>query len=173
MRPALRRGTKGSILRVQCGRTSSTAGIGLRRGSRLLGLVLLGSAALALTAPAVARADASLSPGLAQQAKAHPNTLFKVIVQGDPGTRSEDVAQTVEHGKGRLERRFVSIVGVSAELTGKQILELADDEGIRAITADAPVILAGAGLTNVQRWPYAAGVAKFWSQIGNQEDAGH
>src|SRR5712691_5782571 len=140
MRPARTRGTKGFQLRLHCGRSSRTAESALSRRSRLLLLVLLGAVALSLAAPAVARADASVPPGLAKQAAANPDAVFRVIVQGGPGKSSAAVAQAVARGlraervRGRgVTRRFLSIHGVAAELTGRQLLSVARGNGILSI----------------------------------------
>src|SRR5439155_27096220 len=84
-------------------------------------------------------------------ATTNPGSAFKVIVQGT-GETSSTVATDVrgeiaaDPGKAKgLGRKFASISGVSAELTGKQILKLAKKKGILAITPDAPVTLAAAG----------------------------
>jgi serine protease AprX len=124
-------------------------------------------------------ADAALSPGLAEQAAAHPNDLFKVIVQGQSGWRSNQVGQDVQsevnaenndnnnnqQGDG-VTRQFVSVNGVSAQLTGNEILRLAHRRNILAISIDQPVrITSGPIYTSKQRWPYVSGVAKFWAQL--------
>src|SRR5207253_803785 len=56
--------------------------------------------------------------------------------------------------------------GVAAQVTGKQLLQLAKTPGVAAITADAPVRLTG-GLSNRQQWPFVSGVVKGWSSITN------
>jgi serine protease AprX len=137
------------------------------RGSRVK-LFLLAASVAALIAPSAALADATLSPGLHDQAAANPGAVFKVIVQGEPGHTSAAIADEVnlltaaEPGKGiGLKRRFFSIDGVSAELTGKQILKLASNQRVTAITADTPVQVTGS-FSNDQLWPYASEVAQLW-----------
>jgi len=70
-------------------------------------------------------------------AKASPDATFDVIVQGDKSHRSDDVAKEVKENEGQLKRMFRSVSGVSATLTGKQIVTLATRSNIRAITRDA------------------------------------
>jgi serine protease AprX len=150
---------------------------------RLKLLFLAVTAAAMLVAPSAAFADAHLSPGLADAAGANPNQVFKVIVQGDPGHRSRAVGDDVEAttrtepGQGiGLKRQFASIDGVSAELTGKQILKLARKRNILSISVDQPVrITTGPIYASLQRWPYASGAAKFWTQLftGNPSSMGN
>jgi serine protease AprX len=94
-----------------------------------------------------------------------------VIVQGTRGRSSEAVADDVraeiaaDRGQAKgIRRRFASISGVAAELTGAQIVKLAGRPNILAITQDAPVRLddAQSTYTSIQVWPYASSVAKFW-----------
>jgi serine protease AprX len=141
-------------------------------------LVLAALAAAFLVAPSVASARATLSPGLAEQAAAHPDGVFRVIVQGQEGRRSDEVGQEVQQAldtpdddegqRGGVGRRFASINGVSAELTGTQVLRLARRGTILAISLDQPVrVTSGALYTSAQRWPYVSGAAKFWTQLSN------
>jgi serine protease AprX len=155
-------------VKIDCGISSRTRQAPTR-GSRVK-LFLLAASVAALIAPSAALADAALSPGLADRAAANPNEVFNVIVQGESShsTRrvANDVDSAADSGSARgVKRRFSSIEGVSAELTGKQILKLATKNGILSISIDAPVELDAQLYTSKQRWPYASGVAKFWSQL--------
>ncbi len=141
------------------------------RSSRLQRLVLGATVAAVLIAPSAALADATLSPGLADRASTNPDRIFNVIVQGAPGHKTsavaDDVAAEANSGLARgVKRRFSSIEGVSAELTGRQILRLARKRGVMAITDDAPIHLAGS-LSNSQLWPYASDVARLWPTFSN------
>ena len=165
-------------LRPHCGQSPKTRWLPAR-GFRVALLTLTALAAAFLIAPSAAFADASLSAGLAEQAAAHPDHLFRVIVQGQEGRRSHAVGQDVEHqiaennghndadGAGQgVTRRFTSVNGVSAVMTGEDILKLAKKNSILAISVDQPVrTTSGPLYTSAQRWPYASGVAKFWSQL--------
>jgi serine protease AprX len=89
-----------------------------------------------------ARHDALVPPGLAAAAKADPARTFRVIVQGD-GVRTPGVAAAVQAAlaadPGRangVRRQFAVISGVSAELTGAQIIALSHGPSILAITPD-------------------------------------
>ena len=65
-----------------------------------------------------------------------------------------------------MTRSFLSIDGVSAELTGQQILRLAGKRGIATITEDAPVRVTSQ-LSNDQLWPYSSEVAQLWPTFSN------
>jgi serine protease AprX len=127
----------------------------------LASLVAIG----ALAVPTVAAADsgsddtlAYMSPGLYEAASAMPRARFNVIVQGVNGETSPEVAREVTSladGVG-VTRRFATLAGVSARLTGRQILKLARDDDILAVTEDAPVVLSG--YSNKQQWPNVTGL---------------
>ena len=108
---------------------------------------------------------------LLQAAQDNPEATFSVIVQGQRGRSSDAVAGDVraevaaDNGQANgIRRRFASISGVAAELTGAEIVKLAARPNILAITVDAPVRLDNAQsiYTNDQLWPYSSGVAKYW-----------
>jgi serine protease AprX len=112
---------------------------------------------------------AYLSSGLLRAAQANPNTTFDVIVQGTRGKSSSSVAADVSTAKkqnpGRgvgLRKKFISIGGVAAQLTGRQIVSLAKRPSVASITSDAPVVLSGS-FSNKQRWPYVVGVSQSWN----------
>jgi len=144
-------------------------------GKRALPLTL---AALLVTALALGvgrvqaaeapKIDAYVSSGLLTEAEANPNALFDVIVQARKGKKTDDVADEVtkllkdEPKTGsKLKRKFISIAGTSATLTGKQLVKLADRSEIESITRDVEVELLT--YSNTQLWPEAAGVAADWS----------
>jgi serine protease AprX len=127
-------------------------GSGHKRAPVVL-LALLGSA-LALAAPITASAGSNgPGPGVAEYvpgsllaaAKASPDRNFQVIIEGKRGRSSERIADKVR-GKGTLKKTFRSIGGVAAELSGREVLKLAGDGDVLAITQDAPVHAAAAKL---------------------------
>jgi serine protease AprX len=147
-------------------------------------LPLLAGLAVALSVPLAAGADsgsqatdskqhrAHVSSTLLAAAQANTHASFRVIVQGRRYTSSTNVGQgvsaTVAQHPGDAAgttKKFVSISAVAAELTGEQILTLAQQSEILAITEDAPVRLTGGGdkLSNKQKWPRVADVTTFWS----------
>jgi hypothetical protein len=128
----------------------------------LCALLLVGAFCLSAPLAGAASGDhqAYIPDALLHAATANPGAAFKVIVQGTGSTASSAVATDVRGeskanpGKAKgLARTFTSISGVSAELTGKQILKLAKKNTIFAITADAPVRLSDAAGAPVNASP--------------------
>lgn len=160
---------EGPRLELHCGHRRATT----PRCARLKLIAFVATVAAILIAPAAAHADATFSPGLADAAVSNPDQAFRVIVQGAAGHRAQDVADDVDAARrsdpgqaSGLERRLASIDGVSAELTGKQVLRLSHRRGILAISVDQPVRITSQPLySSLQRWPYASGAAKFWTQL--------
>ncbi|MBM3679186.1 MAG: hypothetical protein FJW96_15135 [Actinobacteria bacterium] len=121
------------------------------------------------------RPDAFVTPGLLDEAKANPRQLFDVIVSAQKGKRTADAAADVQNvqrenpaAPSRLKRRFVTTQGVSATLTGRQLVRLADRRWVASITRDHPITLTAAGSTaagayNTSVWPYAVGANVNWS----------
>jgi serine protease AprX len=138
-------------------------GRGGRRSTILVALCLTLTSAVASGSAAPGGSGSAFVPqSLRDAATAKPDAVFKVIVQGGNGKSSGNVAtdvqaaQTEAPGKASgLKRRFLSLAGVSAELTGRQILKLATKNGIFAITDDAGTRLSG--YSNTQVWPSTAG----------------
>ena len=157
-------------MQLDCGLTSRTRTAPRRSRVKLL---LLATSLAMLIAPSAAFADATLSPGLSDRAAANPDAVFKIIVQGEPGQMSKTIGKQVDAvtkaqpGSGiGMKRGFLSIDGVSAELTGHQILSLAGNDGIVTITEDAPVRVTSQ-LSNDQLWPYSSEVAQLWPTFSN------
>lgn len=103
-------------------------------------------AAAALIAPAAAHAQAYVSQALHDAAVAAPDATFNLVVQGTERVTARRVAQDVQeeedHEPGDeagVRRRFVSIGAVAAQLTGRQLLALARNDRILAITSDVPL----------------------------------
>jgi serine protease AprX len=106
---------------------------------------------------------------LLQRAQGHPKQLFPVIVQAKPGKSSAYLAKLVQGsvkshpGKAKgLKKKFATLNGVSAQLTGAQILDLASQKGVLAITRDKVVRVTGQ-FSNEQGWGQTAGVSDFWT----------
>jgi serine protease AprX len=143
------------------------------RGFAVLALVAALAAPVAATAGesgrSVQAARALVPASLMEDAQAHPAKVFSVIVQGSRGTKSSAVAGAVGNvtsakpGKAKgLKKSFTSLNGVSAELTGAQIVDLAKRPGILAITLDSRIRLS-AQYTNSQTWVDSAGVSDFYT----------
>jgi serine protease AprX len=140
------------------------------RGFAVLAIIAVLSAPLAATAADSSRKlaeSAALVPAsLLADAQSHPNQTFSVIVQAKKGKKSAFAADAVKsarsHKSGKakgLKKQFTSIPGVAAELTGAQLVELAKQPGILAITPDKRVRLSYA---NDQGWVQASEVDDFW-----------
>ena len=163
-----RRGGKGSA-----GQTRGNALWGGGKGTlpgtlTVLLLVVLALGAGRVQASDGTKVDAYLSPGLLDQAQASPDALFDVIVQGSKGKTTGDVEKATKRAldeepatDATFKRKFASISGVSATLSGKQILKLAKKSDVESITRDSKVQLTA--YANSQLWPQAAGVAPNWS----------
>ena len=116
------------------------------RCSRLLALAALAGVAWASAAAAAPPRQAFVPADLQAAATAHPDAAFDVIVQGAAAQSSARVASGVDsewasarRGAHGIRRQFLSISGVSAQLTGAQILHLSRRPWILAITPDIPL----------------------------------
>jgi serine protease AprX len=105
---------------------------------------------------------------LLARAQANPDRGFSVIVQAKPGKSSTYVARMVNGvvedrpGKARgLKQKFSAVNGVSARLTGSQIVALAGQKGILAITPDRKLVASG--FSSDQAWGQAVNVDDFWA----------
>jgi serine protease AprX len=76
---------------------------------------------------------------LLAKATANPLQMFDVIVQGDKKSSSSDVSKEVQSEHGNGMRRFMSVAGVEATISGKDLLKLARHSHISAITPNVPV----------------------------------
>ena len=143
------------------------------RGLAILALVAALAAPVAATAGesgrSVQAARALVPASLMEDAQAHPTKVFSVIVQGSRGTKSSAVAGAVNNSLGArpgkakgVRKSFTSLNGVSANLTGAQIVDLAKRPGILAITLDSRIRLS-AQFTNSQTWVDSAGVSDFYT----------
>jgi len=148
---------------------------------------LLLLAALALTAAGSAAAGgghggSALVPSpLLNAARANPDRVFEVIVQSrgkGSGAAAGAVGQAIAHVRGKasgLKRAFATIPAVSAELTGAQLLDLAESDDVLAITGDDTLVAAGDSTSTCTTcpfegiyWPFLAGVTSFWQASGKK-----
>jgi serine protease AprX len=144
-------------------RTNALWGKGGRKPAVVLTLCAFLAMFAASARPALGGGTSAFVPkSLLEAAEANPDAVFKVVVQGAKGKSSAAVAGDVQDAEAAapgkaagLKRRFLSLAGVSAELTGKQILKLADQKDIFAITEDNAVRLSA--YSNLQVWPSAVG----------------
>jgi serine protease AprX len=150
-----------------------------KRGIFVLTLVAAVMAPVAGSAapPARSSAHAAAATGstLLDAAAAHPDQVFEVIVQtragGGKSRTADAVAAAVRAhpGKARgLKKQFSVISGGAAELTGAQIVELAKQNDVLAITPDAPTTATACTTCPYEGtyWPYITGVTGFWQKPG-------
>jgi serine protease AprX len=140
------------------------------RGIVALALGLVVTAAL--TAPVATAKSGSyhafVTPTLLTAATNNPDKVFTVIVSGERGKSSSTVVTKMHgllDGEGhspKVNRQFALISGASVELTGREILKLAEKSYVDAITPDSRVELAGPAFSNKQKWALVSGVSKFW-----------
>jgi serine protease AprX len=76
---------------------------------------------------------------LINDALANPAKTFDVIVQGRGKIKSSDVGQEVRSENGNVKKAFLTLSGVSASVTGKDLLKLARSSKVSAITPDVKV----------------------------------
>jgi serine protease AprX len=149
---------------------------GGQRSSALWGksgrpFVVLAIAALALTAPVAATASRSAAKGdknatyiskwLLDQAKAHPNQKFHVIVQSKQGATA---AQISVRGLGNVKKQLGLVGAVAVELPAGALNRLAKIPGL-TVTLDSWTKVSGlaAPYTTTQLWPAETGNAALWS----------
>ena len=135
----LRRDVRGNALWGRRGESRSNA----LWGSGKRGIVLTALAAMLVVPMASSAAlgvpdnSAVVPKSLLAQAAANPTQQFDVIVQGDRG--SKGAQDDVGYSGGKVEKRFLTVAGVSASLSGTELLKLAKYPHITAITPDAKV----------------------------------
>jgi len=159
----------GSGKRGTGSRSNALWGSGKRRTALLATLVLtlvvpLGASAGPgpKTAPGPKSITAFVAPGLLTSAQSRPADKFSVIVQGKGGNQAAHAVADLLHLSLKTARTFSSIDGVAVDLTGAQIVTLAADKHVTAITADSRVRLSALSQGN-EKWPFVTGVAKYTS----------
>jgi serine protease AprX len=154
----------GSGKRGTGSRSNALWGNGKRRTALLATLVLtlvvpLGAAAV----PGPKDVQAFVAPGLLSSAQTSPADTFSVIVQGKGGNQAAHAVADVLGLSLKTARTFSSIDGVAVDLTGTQILAVAADKHVSAITADARVRLSALAPPTTEKWPFVTGVQKYWA----------
>src|SRR4051794_6785252 len=115
-------------------------------GSGKRGMIMLALAAM-LIVPMAGSASSGDDKGtsalvptsLLAKAAANPLQMFDVVVQGDKKSSSSDVAKETQSEHGNSMRSFMSIAGVQASISGKDLLKLARHSHITAITPNVAV----------------------------------
>jgi serine protease AprX len=85
------------------------------------------------------RGDAIVPDSLLAQAAANPLKEFDVIVQGNRDRSVSDTGKEVTNENGKLKRKFLSVNGVQASITGKDLLKLSRSSHVAAITRNVIV----------------------------------
>ena len=151
-------------------RGSALWGTGGRGDSRGRGLVLFLALVAIVAFPAAAAAKSSTTLGafvpaeLLAHAQANQNSTFNVIVQGRPGNNSASIAKDFDGVSGKTKRAFYSINGVAGSLTGSQLVKLASNNHVLAITPDARVKTSGYQSQEV--WRQSDGISSLWYTVG-------
>jgi serine protease AprX len=154
----------GSGKRGTGSRSNALWGNGKRRTALLATLVLtlvvpLGASAV----PGATDVQAFVAPGLLSSAQTSPTATFSVIVQGNGGNQAAHAVADVLGLSLKTARTFSSIDGVAVDLTGAQILAVAANKHVTAITADARVRLSALAPPTTEKWPFVTGVQKYWA----------
>jgi serine protease AprX len=150
----------GSGKRGSGSRSNALWGNGKRRTALLATLVLTLVVPLGASAVPGPKIESFVAPALMSSAQAHPGDTFSVIVQGRGGNQAAHTVAKVIGVSMKTARSFSSIDGVAVDLTGAQVLAVAADKHVTAITTDARVRLAA--VTN-EKWPVVTGVQKYWA----------
>ena len=144
---------------------SNRGGDGRSRGR--FATAALAAFAVMLVVPAVASAGSFVPAQLLQTAKTDPKRVLHVIVVGNPGFDSGTLKNKVmknargnQFGLVRREFRYV-LEGIAVDLTGKELVYLADRSGVKSITPDNPVRTSG--FSPAHPWPLAIGADRLWS----------
>src|SRR4051812_21879138 len=165
-----RRGVRASALwgngkRGTGSRSNALWGSGKRRRAVLATLALVVLVPLGASAsPSNADApNAFVTPSLLSSAQSDATGDFDVIVQGKGGNQAAKALADVLGTDKKAYKDFRSIDGIAAHLSGAQIVALASDKHIAAITPDARVRLSAASssLASNEKWPYVTGVNKY------------
>ena len=130
----------------------------LPQRQRALPLLLLSALAAVLAVPSVARAEAYVPPALLERAAASRTQTFHVIVVGESGVTTGELARAMRAPEGRqfgsVRQEFEVINGFAADMTGGQILGLSKRGDVRSITVDGRVQRNA----TAPLWPLAVGL---------------
>jgi serine protease AprX len=139
-----------------------------RNGARI---VSVAAVLLAFVFSASAQAAAFVPEGLRAAAAEHPTETMHVIVVGEAGIGSGEIKNHLlkdsggnQFGEVRREFKY-ALNGLAVDLTGRELLMLAERQGIRSITPDTPVYPVS--LAPVQPWPLAVGANELWGSAAS------
>jgi serine protease AprX len=102
---------------------------------------------------------------LLAQAQANPDQSFDVIVQGEQGRSSSDIGDDVKSENGKLKKKFLTLSGVEATVTGKDLLKLARNSHVLAITPNAQAKVAAYSSNEV--WRKSVKADQLWGSTLN------
>jgi serine protease AprX len=164
-----RRGVRASALwgsgrRGDDSRSNALWGSGKRRTALLATLALVVLVPLEASAsPSKDAPSAFVTPSLLTAAQSNAGGSFDVIVQGKGGNQAAKALADVLGTDKKAYRAFRSIDGIAVKLTGAQVLALAGDTHVTAVTPDARVRLSAASgsIDSKDKWPYVTGVDKY------------
>jgi len=165
-----RRGVRASALwgsgkRGGDSRSNALWGSGKRRTALLatLALVVLVPLGASASPSKAGGPTAFVTPSLLSSAQSNATGTFNIIVQGKGGNQAAKAIADVLGADKKAYKDFRSIDGVAVQLNGAQLLALASDGHITAITPDARVRLsaASAAIDSKEKWPYVTGVDKY------------
>jgi serine protease AprX len=164
-----RRGVRASALwgsgkRGTGSRNNALWGSGKRRTALLatLALVVLVPLGAAASPSSAGAPSAYVTPSLLSSAQANLTGSFNVIVQGKGGNQAAKAVADVLGLAKKQVKDLRSIDGVAVELSGAQVLALAADKHVSAVTSDARVRLSATAVpASNEKWPYVTGVNKY------------
>jgi serine protease AprX len=105
--------------------------------------------------------SAFVTPSLLSSAQSNAAAGFDVIVQGKGGNQAAKALADLLGTDKKAYKDFRSIDGIAVQLSGAQVLTLASDKHISAITPDSRVRLSGTTPADNQKWPFVTGVNKY------------
>ena len=163
-----RRGVRASALwgsgkRGDGSRSNALWGSGKRRTAlfatlALVVLVPFGAAA----SPAKQDVSAYVTPSLLSSVQVNPAGTFSVIVQGKAGNQAAKAVAGVLGAAKKDVKNLRSIDGVAVDLNGAQVLALAADKHVSAVTLDARVRLSSSSAADTkEKWPFVTGLDKY------------
>ncbi|MFL5970660.1 MAG: S8 family serine peptidase [Gaiellaceae bacterium] len=154
----------GSGKRGDGSRSNALWGSGKRRTALVIATLAFVLPVAASASPAHQDASAYVTPTLLSAAQAGPAGNFHVIVQGKAGNQAAKAVADVLGVAKKDVKDLRSIDGVAVELTGAQVLALAADKHVTAVTLDARVRLSAAiAAESNEKWPYVTGVNRYSS----------
>jgi serine protease AprX len=155
----------GSGKRGTGSRSNALWGSGKRRTALLatLALVVLVPLGASASPSQLDAPSAYVTPSLLSAAQANAAGSFNVIVQGKGGNQAAKAVADVLGLVKKQVKDLRSIDGVAVELSGAQVLAVAADSHVTAVTTDARVRLSAASGPSKEKWPFVTGVNKYSS----------